>query len=184
MAGRAGDTPLTARAPGVNVPASQSIDRSREESMPNRVTWVLVADGARARLFRADRKARRLQLLWEEESPAARSKTSDLVSDQPGRAMDASGVGQRSAMEAPTDPKRLEKTRFAQHLRDVLAAAEGAGQFHSLVLVAAPQTLGDLRDSLPPAVSGRIEHELAKDLTWVPPHELERHLAPVLWPLA
>jgi protein required for attachment to host cells len=152
--------------------------------MPNRVTWVLVADGARARLFRADRKARRLLLLQEEESQAARSKTSDLTTDLPGRAMDASGVGQRSAMEAPTDPKRHEKMRFAQHLKDILTAAEGAGQFQALVLVAAPQALGDLRDALPASVSGRIAHELAKDLTWVSPHELERHLAPVLWPLA
>jgi protein required for attachment to host cells len=152
--------------------------------MPNRETWVLVADGARARLFRADRKARRLALLREEESVAARSKTSELMSDQPGRAFDASGVGQRSAMEAPTDPKRLEKERFAQHLAAILAEAEGGGRFHSLVIAAAPQSLGDLRGHLSAAVSGRIEHELAKDLTWVSAHELEKHLAPVLWPLA
>lgn len=152
--------------------------------MPNRETWVLVADGARARLFRADRKARRLELLREEESVAARSKTSELMTDQPGRAFDSSGVGQRSAMEPPSDPKRLEKERFAQQLAELLGAAEGAGRFQCLVVAAAPQTLGDLRARLSPAVAGRIEHELAKDLTWVAPHELEKHLAPVLWPLA
>lgn len=152
--------------------------------MPNRETWVLVADGARARLFRADRKARRLELLQEAESQAARSKTSELMTDQPGRAFESLGVGQRSAMEAPTDPKRLEKERFAQHLAGILAAAEGAGRFHSLVVAAAPQTLGDLREHLSPAVTGRIEQQLAKDLTRIAPHDLERHLAPVLWPLA
>jgi protein required for attachment to host cells len=152
--------------------------------MPEQETWVLVADGARARLLRADVRARRLETLREEESAAARAKTSDLMSDRPGSAFESRSLGKRSAMEPPTDPKQLEKQRFARHLAALLEEAESKGRFERLVVVAAPQTLGDLRAELPPAVLSRVDAEIDKDLTWVEPAELGRHLAPILWPLA
>lgn len=152
--------------------------------MPGSETWVLVADGARARLFRADRRNRSLELVEEEDSSAARAKAADIVTDRPGRHFDGNTLGQRSAMEPSTDPKQLEKRRFARHLASRLGEARRAGRFDDLVIVAAPQTLGDLRAELPPAVASHVTAEIDKDLTGGSPAELGRHLAPVLWPLS
>ena len=131
--------------------------------MPDNETWVLVADGARARLLRVDHQARRLETLRKEDSAAARGKSAELVSDRPGRAFESSASAKRSAMEPQTDPKQLEKQRFARHLAGLLGEAESQGRFERLVVVAAPQTLGDLRAELSLAVRSRVDAELDKD---------------------
>jgi protein required for attachment to host cells len=153
-----------------------------EERMMTRETWVVVADGAGARLLRAHRPTRRLELLREERHPEGRAKPSDLVSDRPGRSLDSSHAGQRHAMEPDTDPRRVELHRFVQHLARELEAASSAAAFDSLVLVAAPRVLGELRSVLPPSVAGRVEQEVAKDLAGFDLKDLEKHLAPFLWP--
>lgn len=152
--------------------------------MRNRDTWVLVADGVQARLFRADRRKHMLEPMDEWHSDAARGKGEDIVSDRPGHYFDGNVLGQRSAMEPPTDPKTLEKRRFARHLAERLDESGSAGRFESLVVVAAPQTLGDLRERMSASLRDRIEAEIDKDLTKVDPAALAKHLAPVLWPLA
>jgi len=83
----------------------RKVGRARGRLLRRHVEWVLVADGARARLFRADRKAQRLELLQEEESFAARSKISELMTDRPGRAFESPGVGPRRGLEAPPSKK-------------------------------------------------------------------------------
>ena len=56
----------------------------------------------------------------------------------------------------------------------------GWERFDKLVLVAAPKTLGDLRDLLPDPVKAKVVAEIDKDLTKVPLHELPKHLDSVL----
>lgn len=149
--------------------------------MAGRDRWVLIADGAKARLFRVDDRARRLDLVWEDASSAARSKTSQLMTDRQGRAFDSGPGGRRSAMEPPSDPKRREKERFATRLATRLQ--DGLSQQAQLVLVASPHTLGDLRAHLPADVASRVVLELAKDLTGSTPTELAEQLGDGLWPL-
>jgi protein required for attachment to host cells len=48
------------------------------------------------------------------------------------------------------------------------------------VLVAAPKTLGDLRELLPDPVKSRVVAEIDKDLTRVPLRDLPKHLETVL----
>ena len=61
-----------------------------------------------------------------------------------------------------------------------LDKASGANAFDRLVLVAPPQTLGELRIALKKRTSARITAELAKNLTNVPIHDLPGHLDGVL----
>ncbi|MDX6751619.1 host attachment protein [Geminicoccaceae bacterium 1502E] len=144
-------------------------------------TWLVVADGARAKILRVDRAVRRFELVGEMSSSEARRKPSELMTDRQGRAMDAGGVGQRSAMEPPTDPQRHEKERFARQLAETLEDALNARKFEKLVLVAAPQALGDLRATLDGRVKERIQEEIAKDLTRENAGELAEHLGELFW---
>ena len=50
--------------------------------MSGKVVWVLVADGASARLLRADSASRRLELLREAAHAASRARVSDLTADR------------------------------------------------------------------------------------------------------
>jgi protein required for attachment to host cells len=132
--------------------------------MATQRTWMVVADGARARVFHARLGDHTLELVHETDQPAARQKTSEIMSDRAGRMWDP-GPGQRSGMELPTDPQRHAKETFARDLAEWLDSAAKEGRYDRLVLIAAPQTLGDLRAHLPQHAAGRVWRELDKDLT-------------------
>lgn len=139
------------------------------------ITWVLIADGAKARLARHESTGGGA-LIPVRDFDGANQPGRDLTSDRPGRTFDSAGEG-RHAMQPTTDPKRYEKRRFAHELAGFLDAAAKRGDFDQLILVAPPQALGDLRDELPKAVIGMLVGELAKDLTNTPLHDLPDHLA-------
>jgi protein required for attachment to host cells len=142
-------------------------------------TWILIADGARARIVRNEGPGRGVEAvdggLFEREAHATR----EIMSDRPGRAFDSAGAG-RHAMELPTDPAREEKRHFAETLAAHLDDAVGKNTFDRLIVVAAPGTLGDLRAALSEKVRERIYAELDKDLTKVPNDKLASHLGDVI----
>ncbi len=143
-------------------------------------TWVLIADGARARVLAQEKPFEQLRPAFEqEEFTGSRAQTKDIVSDRPGRSFDSGGQG-RHAMEPPTDPQRYAKFAFARELAARLEEAAHAGRFARLVLVAAPKTLGDLRELLPDPVRTKVVAEIDKDLTRVPLRDLPGHLDTVL----
>ncbi len=147
--------------------------------MPN-ITWVLIADGARARVLAQDKPFQALKpALAEEEITGSTAQSKEIGSDRPGRSFDSAGEG-RHAMVPPTDPQRYAKYAFARELAERLEEAAHGGRFDRLILVAAPKTLGDLRELLPGVVKARVVAEIDKDLTHVPARDLPRHLAGVL----
>jgi protein required for attachment to host cells len=136
--------------------------------------WVMVGDGEKALFFRnqgtaADPKLEVMSVL-EQENP----KTSEQGTDRPGRAFSSVGT-HRSAMQE-TNWHKLEKHRFAKEIADALYEAAHRGQYSKLVLAAPPMTMGDLRKALHKEVSDKVVAEVSKDLTNMPPHEIERVL--------
>lgn len=144
--------------------------------MRSPTTWVVVADGARARILSGDPAKGGLESVMPELVGRGREKGADLMADRPGRSLDSSQVGNRHAMEPPTDPKEVEKQRFARELASTLEAADKEGRFDRLLLVAPPKMLGELRDILSQKIKEKIYKEVDKDLTWVSVHELPGHL--------
>ncbi|HSM19449.1 MAG TPA: host attachment protein [Hyphomicrobiales bacterium] len=142
-------------------------------------SWIVVADGASARIFENHGPGKGLSARPAEEMHHATPPSRDIDADRPGRSHDRMGPG-RHAMEPPTDAHREEKRRFADDLARHLNEAAQGGSFDRLILVAAPKTLGDLRQALGKAAAAKLDGELAKDLTKVPDHELPSHLGEVI----
>lgn len=142
-------------------------------------TWVLIADGARARILENVGPGRDLIANERFVFDGDHSATHDLVSDREGRSYSSHGPG-RSAIDARTDPHRELKRTFAQHLADVLTRELDDNAYDRLIIVAAPVTLGDLRAALPQKVAALVAAEIAKDLTKLPNDEVSRHLDNVL----
>lgn len=143
-------------------------------------TWYLVADAARARLVEFDSTIPpwshyppppRLIAEWHEDVPSGR----ELVSDRPGRTFDRKGE-HRHAAEPPTAPRRVVKARFAERLVERLTAELDAGRPSSLVVVAPPQFMGELRRVMPQRVRAAVEREVLSDLTGLDLFSLEAHL--------
>ncbi len=129
----------------------------------NHGTWVIVMDGERALFLRneGDGLYPNLQVFreFEHDNPPTREQGTE----RPGRFSD--GVsGHRSAVQ-DTDWHRLGKEEFAREIAERLYRHAHRNRFDSLVLVAPPQVLGEIRKRLHGAVTGRIVGEVDKDLT-------------------
>ena len=103
----------------------------------------------------------------------------DIDADRPGRTFDSGGEG-RHAMEPPTDAKRHAKQEFHRELAADIETALKAGEFDRLVIVAAPATLGDLRQEFSKTVTDKIHGEIPKNLVKAGQQELLDQLGTVL----
>ncbi len=136
-------------------------------------SFVVVADGKKMLFFRNEGDAEFLKLevdrKREQELPADR----DLKRDESGRTFDASGGAGRSAYEE-TDFHQLEEDRFAAETAEMLKTRALRNEFESLIIVAPPKTLGELRKHYHKEVEKRLAGEIAKDLTGHPVTEIEK----------
>lgn len=121
---------------------------------------VVVADGVGARFFRNTGDSSKLQLASEGEL-----KPSHLGSDGP------SGHRPKESSHQETD-----EATFAKQLAHELYRQAHAKEFAALVLVADPQTLGQIRPLLHVEVQARIVREVHKTLTKATVAEIERSL--------
>ena len=142
-------------------------------------TWILIADGARARILVNDGPGHGLKALEGFEFSGDHSATHELVDDREGRSFSSHGHG-RSAYEASTDPHRDLKTKFAHQLVGVLDNGLASNAYDRLVIVASPVTLGDLRAAMSDHVRAKIIGEVAQDLTKLPNAKVADHLKHVL----
>jgi len=98
------------------------------------------------------------------------------MADRRGRGFDSGSSGSH-AMAYGSDPVREDERQFARTLTDMLDAELAANAFDRLVLIAPPQTLGDLRSVLSKRLRNRVSKEVAKDLTRLPSERLADHIS-------
>lgn len=104
----------------------------------------------------------------EEENPPDREQSAN----RPGR--EQASHGSRVSAYDDTDFHELQKERFASDLAERLYKMAHAGKFESLILVASPQVLGNLRGEMHKEVSDKVVGEIPKTLTNHPVHEIEK----------
>ncbi len=143
-------------------------------------TWVLIADSEKALFARnlTDAENPNLEIVRkdEQDNPSDREQSAN----RPGRMPDT-GRNQRSAMD-DTDWHELAKDRFADDLAERLYKMAHRGDFERIVLAAAPDTLGAMRQSLHREVSDKVVGEVPKNLTGHPLPEIEKILRRELEP--
>ncbi len=127
-----------------------------------RGAWVMVADGASARLF--------ISLGTEDGQTRLRQEESIALDPAEG---EMPGV-----LPTETTAKEAEEQSFARQLAYRLNQDALAGRFDCLVLTADPQTLGQMRPLLHEEVRSRMHAELAKNYTNLRLEQIEQALAP------
>ncbi len=135
--------------------------------------WYVVADGVRARVVELN--GGNVTSPLGEDFIGVNLKSREINADRPGRGHESRGTV-RHAKEPPTDPHRKVKADFARDLAEVLEHELALHRYDELVIVAAPQTLGDLRATLPETVRKRVVKEIDKDITHLPDHQLGERL--------
>ncbi len=136
-------------------------------------SFVVVADGAKMLFFRNGGDAEFLKLEIERKREQEDLPDRDMKRDEAGRTFDASGGAGRSAYEE-TDFHQLEEDRFAAETAELLKKRALRNDFESLIIVAPPRTLGELRKHYHKEVEKRLTGEIAKDLTGHPVEEIEK----------
>lgn len=147
--------------------------------MRPKTTWILIADGARARIVVNEGPGKGIRQVEGADFRADHPPSSEMATDRPGRSFDSAGSG-RHAMAPPSDPHRTAKQDFVTRLAGFLSDQLSEANFDRLIVVAPPQSLGDLRGALSGPVHSLISAELAKDLTHIPTEDLPEHLEEVL----
>lgn len=123
-------------------------------------TWVVVADGTGARLFHNMGKGATVSLKQQ-----SMLEPEDLLGDGPS--------GKRPAEQSE---QANDEATFAKQLAHHLNAAALKHEFSDLVLMADPQTLGQLRPQLHNETTKRIIKEIAKTFTNSPVADIEAAL--------
>ncbi|WP_080682404.1 host attachment protein [Sorangium cellulosum] len=154
-----------------------------------RKTWILVSDASRAQLYREEPAGKGFTLLESYSHEESRARVRDLMADAHGRKPNGtpggngniSGGGGGTYLGRPgaapdTDPKEVEKQKFAQELAEVLEKGLNEHAYDSLVLIAPPHFLGLLRGTVSKQVSNHIETSVDKDLSWLDEPRLTERL--------
>lgn len=140
-------------------------------------TWLVVADGRRARIFSGrtdDTGLTELHDLIGDDRT-----TREIGSEKPGRGQESANSA-RHAMAPRVDWHRQAKQQFAREVAETVNQAGLKGCFDHLVVAAPPEALGDLRKVHNKHALDKLSGEIDKDLTHSTPSELMKHLADAL----
>jgi protein required for attachment to host cells len=137
-------------------------------------TWILVADAARARLFRVERP--RGPLIEEADfvHPEDRLPEHELGSDDPGRVKGPGGM--QHSLGPDEGLKEKEAGRFAHDLAHHLRAGREQGRFRRLYVVAPPHFLGVLRQHVDEHTLALVIESFDKDLVRHGAEDIRKHL--------
>ncbi|KQN05855.1 MULTISPECIES: host attachment family protein [Sphingomonas] len=135
---------------------------------------VLVADGRKMLFLRNEGDAEFPNLVVEKAQEQDNPATRDQATDSAGRASSPQG-GVQSSVE-PTDFHQIEEDRFAADAAEFLKTGALKNKYDSLIVIAPPKTLGELRKHYHKEVTSRLKGELDKDLTGHPIKDIEKAL--------
>ena len=110
---------------------------------------IVVADGTRARFFRNMGRETKIQLSAEGEL-----KPAHLLNEGPAR-----------KRPKESSHQEMDEATFAKQVAQELYRRVQSRDFEALILIADPETLGEIRPSLHKEVQSRLISEIAKTLT-------------------
>lgn len=139
-----------------------------------KLTWILVADNTRARIFSADTPSSPLEEIEDFSHAEGRLHDREITSDLPGKIKSVGAGGH--AFEQPTDPKKHEAENFARNVAHYLEDAHNAHKFEQLLIVSEPSFLGLLRHQLPDQIKKLVQFELDKNITTLSAADIRQHL--------
>lgn len=142
------------------------------------ITWIVLADGSRARILRRREGQNGFETVAAFDSAAAHIPSHLLISSAPGRTQESANTT-RHALAPRHDPHEEEMATFLRAVTDHLNQA-AAASFDRLILFAPPRALGLIRDALGPIVQQKLWAMAPKDLTKLPIERLSEHLAALL----
>jgi len=149
--------------------------RQTAAARPPRI-WVVAADAARARIFRAAGDKRLVEMEGLLNPVAGRAAERALRSDRQGHASNATHGGGHSLQRNAESGLQHETAEFARRLAHRLASSRRHGEVDRIYLMAEPRLLGAVRACLDRATRRLVAGEIDKDLTRQRPTAIRERL--------
>ncbi|MGB3722382.1 MAG: host attachment family protein [Pacificimonas sp.] len=137
-------------------------------------TEICVVDGEKLLLFvnEGDEKYPDLQVIRKEKQ----DNPSDAEQSANKRGRQSESTGARTYAYDDTDFHQLAEDRFAADAADILYKRAHANKFEQLVVIAPPNTLGEIRKHYHVSVEQKLIGEIDKEATNLPPEEIAKML--------
>jgi protein required for attachment to host cells len=120
---------------------------------------IVVADAARARIFKTVEKLTDMTEIEELTHPESRLRDKELGADPPVRS-----ANQKGSLQPRTFPKDYEEQSFAKELGKRLKELHIQLQYEELILIASPRFLGMLRNELDTTIERLLSRSINKEL--------------------
>lgn len=128
-------------------------------------TWIVVANGSRARIFERHGRQRPLHEIQDFLNDGGRVDNEELRSDGRGRFHGGGERSQGDTWDPPSTPKQHESEVFSRTIADYLEQGRNEQRYEQLYLIAAPRFLGSLRQNMNKQVEKLVTAELPKDIS-------------------
>lgn len=125
-------------------------------------TWVVVADSARARIFRREARWQALHEHSDLAHPESRLHDGDLKTGGRGEQHESTNRSAHSS-DPSVNPSEKQAEDFARDVAHTLHSGRNRGDFEKLVLVAPPSFLGRLRLKLDHSTTQCVTQEVDKN---------------------
>jgi protein required for attachment to host cells len=144
--------------------------------MRPKVTWVLLADGQNAAVYANDGIGKGLVPLSEFASHREGPDSHEMMTDRAGHRFGGAAKAGSGATLPRNDPHEFEEKRFVEAISEKINRAALENRFDRLIVAAPPRALGQVRQALSKAASGRLAAEVNKDLIKDSPAGIAEHL--------
>lgn len=128
-------------------------------------TWIVAADGSRARIFEMLDTDKSIYEVEDLANPTGHAHKRDLSPDSDGRFYGKGQHQQGHTVPSRGDVHEHELELFSRSIGEFLDKACSEHRYDSLCLIAAPKFLGMLRQNLGKETQKHVEEELSKDVT-------------------
>lgn len=138
------------------------------------ITWILVADSGRARIFEMHPDSKIIEI-QDFTNSLGRFQNRELRTDSEGRFFGQSAQGNTS--EPDVSPEKHEATLFAETINKFLTDSHNLQRYSKLLIIAQSKFLGLLRDKMDDQVRKLVVDELPKDLSKANVEEIRQHIS-------
>ena len=139
-------------------------------------TMIVVADSTRARIFKwASDDHKELKELEDMVHTEGRLHEGDMTSDSSGKDNGPAGSGGH-AYESKVNPKKQQQLEFAKQVSDYLDAARKANKLLKLLLIVAPEFLGELRSQFSNELGKLVVYESPKNIAGMDRSDIQKQL--------
>jgi protein required for attachment to host cells len=151
-------------------------------------TWIVSANGGRARIFAQHRGTDALEEINDMVNAPAREPVRATETDSLGQRaagksrLGSGGPSQQNGYQQHQTPAQHHEELFARDVAHFLIHAHDEGRFKALCLFASPEFLGVLRREMKDKLAGAIKLEIDKDYTRESAEDLQRHVQERLRP--